>query len=39
MPASEREEWSRRAAQRVAERYSWDAVTDQYEALLLKLRG
>ncbi len=39
MSGSEREGWSRRAAERVAERYSWDAVTDQYEALLLKLRA
>ena len=37
MPAEERTSWGRRAAARVAERYSWDAVTDQYEALLLKL--
>jgi glycosyltransferase involved in cell wall biosynthesis len=37
MSADERAEWGRRAAARVAERYSWDAVTDQYEALLLKL--
>jgi len=34
-----RQEWSRRAAGRVAERYSWEAVTDQYEGLLLKLHG
>jgi glycosyltransferase involved in cell wall biosynthesis len=38
MPEDERLEWRRRAAERVAERYSWDRVTDQYEALLLKLR-
>jgi glycosyltransferase involved in cell wall biosynthesis len=38
MPGSERAEWGRRAMERVAQRYSWDAVTDQYEALLLKLR-
>jgi len=37
MPADQRAEWSRRAMERVRERYSWDAVTDQYEALLLKL--
>ncbi len=37
MPESERAEWSRRAMERVAERYSWDAVTDRYEALLRKL--
>ncbi|HYL78692.1 MAG TPA: DUF1972 domain-containing protein [Bryobacteraceae bacterium] len=38
MPDEERAAWGRRAAARVAERYSWDAVTDHYEALLLKLR-
>jgi glycosyltransferase involved in cell wall biosynthesis len=38
MPAEERAAWGRRAAARVAEHYSWDTVTDQYEALLLKLR-
>jgi glycosyltransferase involved in cell wall biosynthesis len=38
MPAEQRAEWSRRAKARVAERYSWDAVTAQYEALLLSLR-
>ncbi len=37
MPEAERAEWSRRATARVAERYSWDAVTDQYETLLLRL--
>ncbi len=36
MSAEERTEWSRRAMERVAERYSWDAVTDQYEALLTR---
>ena len=39
MPAAERDAWSQRAAERVAERYGWDAVTDQYEALLLRLIG
>jgi glycosyltransferase involved in cell wall biosynthesis len=34
MSSEQRSEWSRRAMERVAERYSWDAVTDQYEALL-----
>jgi glycosyltransferase involved in cell wall biosynthesis len=33
----DRAEWGRRAMARVAERYSWDAVTLQYEALLLRL--
>jgi glycosyltransferase involved in cell wall biosynthesis len=39
MTESERAEWRARAAQRVRERYSWDAVTDQYERLLLKLKS
>ena len=34
MPEPDRDEWSRRAMERVAERYSWDAVTDKYETLL-----
>jgi len=37
MAETERDQWSRRAAERVAERYSWDAVTSCYERLLLKL--
>ena len=37
MSADERAGWGRRAMARVAERYGWEAVTDQYEALLLKL--
>jgi glycosyltransferase involved in cell wall biosynthesis len=37
MPEAERVEWGRRAMERVRERYSWEAVTDQYETLLLKL--
>jgi glycosyltransferase involved in cell wall biosynthesis len=37
MTESERAQWRARATQRVRERYSWDAVTDQYEKLLLKL--
>jgi glycosyltransferase involved in cell wall biosynthesis len=37
MSAEERAEWGRRAASRVEQRYSWNAVTDQYEVLLLKL--
>ena len=39
MTQRERAEWSRRAIDCVRERYSWDAVTDQYEALFQKLRG
>jgi glycosyltransferase involved in cell wall biosynthesis len=35
MSSEARAEWGRRAMERVAERYSWDAVTDQYEALLM----
>jgi len=38
MQEAERAEWGRRAQERVAQRYSWKAVTDQYEALLLQLR-
>lgn len=34
MSPQERSAWGRRAAERVAERYSWDAVTAQYERLL-----
>jgi glycosyltransferase involved in cell wall biosynthesis len=37
MPGGERAEWGRRAMEQVAQRYSWKAVTDQYEALLMKL--
>ncbi len=36
MSSEERTAWSRRAMERVRERYSWDAVTDQYEALLVR---
>jgi glycosyltransferase involved in cell wall biosynthesis len=35
MNPDERAEWGRRAMERVKERYSWDSVTDQYEALLV----
>ena len=37
MPESQREELRQLAMARVAERYSWEAVTDQYEELLLRL--
>lgn len=37
MSESERQEFRRRAAQRIAERYSWKAVTDSYETLLKRL--
>lgn len=37
MPETERELWRARAADRVRERYSWDAVTDAYEKLLTRL--
>ena len=39
MPQEERAGRGLRAIERVAERYSWDSVTDQYESLLLQLRG
>jgi glycosyltransferase involved in cell wall biosynthesis len=37
MPESEREALREAALQRVRERYSWDVVTDQYEALFREL--
>jgi glycosyltransferase involved in cell wall biosynthesis len=39
MSDAERAAFSRRAMDRVRERYSWDAVTDTYEKLLRKLAG
>jgi glycosyltransferase involved in cell wall biosynthesis len=39
MSEAEREEYRRRAVERVRERYSWDRVTDAYEALFTKLAG
>jgi glycosyltransferase involved in cell wall biosynthesis len=36
MSSQQRSEWGRRAMQRVTEQYSWDAVTGQYEALLVR---
>ncbi len=39
MSETERDEWRSRAEARVRERYSWDAVTDKYERLLLALAG
>src|SRR6202171_1626790 len=39
MDAAERETWKLRAIKRVQERYSWDAVTDAYEKLLMRLAG
>ncbi len=37
MPPVEQEAWRAKAMQRVRERYSWDAVTSQYEKLLAGL--
>ena len=37
MPDAERNEWRQRAAARVRERYTWEAVTDAYEELLCRL--
>jgi glycosyltransferase involved in cell wall biosynthesis len=37
MSEEQRESFRRRALERVREHYSWDAVTDQYEALLKSL--
>jgi glycosyltransferase involved in cell wall biosynthesis len=39
MAPEEREKWQSRAMKRVQERYSWDAVTDSYEKLLMRLAG
>jgi glycosyltransferase involved in cell wall biosynthesis len=36
MSSEQRSEWGRRAMERVTEQYSWDAVTGQYEALLVR---
>jgi glycosyltransferase involved in cell wall biosynthesis len=38
MTGAERAEYKKRALQRVRERYDWDAVTSQYEKLLMCLR-
>jgi glycosyltransferase involved in cell wall biosynthesis len=37
MSAEERRSWGDKAMQRVAERYSWDAVTSSYEQLFLEI--
>ncbi|MEQ1883631.1 MAG: DUF1972 domain-containing protein [Bryobacteraceae bacterium] len=37
MSDAERDSWRAKAAERVRSRYSWDAVTDQYEKLLTGL--
>jgi len=37
MQEEERDEWRRRALERVRERYNWDLVTDAYERLLTGL--
>jgi glycosyltransferase involved in cell wall biosynthesis len=39
MSTGQRADWGRRAMERVAERYSWEAVTNQYEALLVAGRN
>lgn len=39
MSEEHRDEFRRRAMERVRQRYSWDAVTDAYESLLRKLAG
>jgi glycosyltransferase involved in cell wall biosynthesis len=39
MSEEERDDYRRRAQERIRERYSWDAVTDSYEQLLKKLAG
>ncbi len=37
MSAAEQDEWRAKATERIRERYSWDAVTSQYETLLAGL--
>jgi glycosyltransferase involved in cell wall biosynthesis len=37
MNETERDDWRAKAIERVRSRYSWDAVTDQYEQLLMGL--
>jgi glycosyltransferase involved in cell wall biosynthesis len=37
LPADQREEWGRRAMDRIARLYSWEAVTDRYEELFKNL--
>jgi glycosyltransferase involved in cell wall biosynthesis len=37
MTEEQRDSWRARAVERVRSRYSWDAVTDAYETLLVKL--
>jgi glycosyltransferase involved in cell wall biosynthesis len=39
MSERERKDWGERARRRIEERYSWEAVTDAYEALLRRLAG
>jgi glycosyltransferase involved in cell wall biosynthesis len=39
MSEDQRELWRSRAVERVRERYSWDAVTDTYEKLLMGMAG
>jgi glycosyltransferase involved in cell wall biosynthesis len=39
MSAEERARMGRRAAERVRERYNWDAVTDAYERLFQEMTG
>jgi hypothetical protein len=37
MTEEQRDTYRRKAVERVRERYSWDAVTDEYERLFWKL--
>jgi len=39
MPEAERRQWQQKAQARVRERYSWEAVTDQYERLFAAMLG
>ncbi len=38
MPETERNEYRRRARQRVRERYNWDVITSQYEQLFITMK-
>ena len=39
MSEEQRDSWRARAVERIRSRYSWDAVTDAYEKLLVRLAG
>jgi hypothetical protein len=39
MSEEQRDSWRARAVERIRSRYSWDAVTDAYEKLLVRMAG